>query len=400
MNTNNQDKIIHVLGGGTNQLPLVQKIKNMGYKVLVTDMYENPPCKKEADFFEQINTTDKEATLKCSEKYKIYRIITDQTDVAVPTVAFISDALKLPSIGYEVALIFTNKYMMREKLRVKNLDLIPEFNYFSNVVDCINFYEKNKDKKLIIKPVNSQGSKGVFILQESNYKEAISDSFLESKNRGILLEQFIGGHEFSVEAYTENGKTYDLAITKKYHYIENDCIDEKNTYLGDVAPEIEKILFEANRKIIEALGLPFGISHAEYKVEKGKVYLMEIAARGAGGSISSYIIPFLTDFDPLQALINHILGIPNNIIINDYKRRYAILKFFNFKKGKVKNIYFNSSIAKDLLFFTLDIKSGDTIRPIKDSRDRAGYFIVHGFDRNEVIQKEKLVESSVQIEYE
>jgi len=400
MNTNNQDKIIHVVGGGTNQLPLVNKIKKMGYKVLVTDMYENPPCKKDADFFEQINTTDKEATLKSALKHNIYRIITDQTDVAVPTVAFISDSLNLPSIGYDTALLFTNKYMMREKLKTRLPTYIPEFQYFLTVSDCIDFYEKNRDRKLIVKPVNSQGSKGVFILKDSNYREAISVSFLESKNRGVLVEHFIGGHEFSVEAYTENGSTYDLAITKKYHYIENDCIDEKNTYLGDVSAEIEKILFDANRKIIKALGLPFGISHAEYKVENGKVYLMEIAARGAGGSISSYIIPFLTDFDPLQALINHILDIPNEIKINDYKRRYAILKFFNFKKGKIKKIYINSDATKDLLFFTLDIKPGETINPIRDSRDRPGYFIVHGFDRNEVIRKEKLVESSVQVEYE
>ncbi len=50
--------------------------------------------------------------------------------------------------------------------------------------------------------------------------------------------------------------------------------------------------------------LPYGVTHAEYKVTStGEIYLIEVAARG-GGSISSKIIPYLTGFEPNRALVN------------------------------------------------------------------------------------------------
>ena len=63
---NDKAKLIHVVGGGFNQIPLVQKAKQMGYCVLVTDMNINPPCKEYADYYEQIDTTNKQATLSCA----------------------------------------------------------------------------------------------------------------------------------------------------------------------------------------------------------------------------------------------------------------------------------------------------------------------------------------------
>ena len=57
------NKLIHIVGGGPNQISLIKKAKELGLKVLVSDMYANPPGRDYADFFEQINTIDKEATL-------------------------------------------------------------------------------------------------------------------------------------------------------------------------------------------------------------------------------------------------------------------------------------------------------------------------------------------------
>jgi phosphoribosylaminoimidazole carboxylase (NCAIR synthetase) len=65
-----QDKVIHIVGGGYNQLPIVRLAKSMGLKVVVTDMYDNPPCKALADVFEKVDTTDKENTLNVCGYYR------------------------------------------------------------------------------------------------------------------------------------------------------------------------------------------------------------------------------------------------------------------------------------------------------------------------------------------
>src|SRR5712692_8200909 len=96
-----QKKLIHIVGGGFNQVPLVEGAKAMGFRVLVTDMYKDPPARALADHCEQIDTANKEDTLKCAKKYGIDYVVTDMTDAAVPTVAYIAENLGLPGIGHE-----------------------------------------------------------------------------------------------------------------------------------------------------------------------------------------------------------------------------------------------------------------------------------------------------------
>lgn len=397
-------KLMHVVGGGFNQVPLVEKAKAMGLRVLVTDMYENPPARAHADHFEQIDTTHRVATLRCAEQYRVDYVVTDQTDVAVPTAAFIAESLGLPGIGYETALRFTNKYMMRTAMAAAGLGAyIPEHHYFERAEDAVAFCEGlERASDFLVKPINSQGSKGVCVLgkRRAELSQHVFDAYRESQGRGVLVERFVQGFEYSVETFVRDRAVHTLTLTKKYHYRDNPCLDERNTFLGDVAPELERELFRANERIIQGLQLEFGMTHAEYKIAAGQVYLIEIAARGAGGSIAGKIIPFLTGFDCTEALLNVLIGRPFDITIDDYKQKFAVLKFFDFEPGRVKRLVVNERVVHDLMAFTLDVTEGMTIVRPRDSRDRPGYFIVHGTDRDQVLQREKAVEAAVQVEYE
>ncbi len=392
-------KIIHIVGGGFNQLTLVKTAKKLGLEVLVTDYNENPPCREFADYYEQVDTTNKELSLEAAKKYNIDYVTSDQTDVAMPTVAYIAEMLGLKGMGYQTSLNFTNKYIMRRALAGELQANIPENYYFDEVSAAIGFCEGLADiDDYLVKPINSQGSKGVSRLSK-DYVRLIKVAFDESKERGIMVEKFIGGFEFSVEAFVNEGKVHNLTLTKKYHYGSNPCIDERNTYLGDVDSELEQKIFDLNTKIIQKLGLSFGSTHAEYKVDKNHVYLIEIAARGAGGSIASHIIPYLTGFNPTETLIKQLMGEKVEIKYSDYKKKFAVLRFFNFPAGKVKKIYKDETLIKETLVFTLETKEGDTIKTVKDSRDRPGYFVVVSEDRDTVLKMEKVLLSSVRVEY-
>lgn len=397
-------KKIHIVGGGLNQVPLVQRAKARGLSVLVTDMYADAPAQEYADEFVRVDTTELEQTLAVAKDHHIDFITTDMTDVAVPTVAYIAEALGLPGIGYETAIRFTNKYVMRKVLSQKLPAVLPESCFFERPADALEYCRsRNADQTRLVKPINSQGSKGVFILAKDEPKtwgDLVHTAFNESQQRGLLVERYVEGFEYSVETFVRDGVVHNLTLTKKYHYDQNPCLDERNTFLGDVAPELEEKLFRVNAEVIRALGLPFGMTHAEYKIENGQVYLMEIAARGAGGGISSFIVPYLTGFDTLNALISIQLGEPFDIKVSDYKDRFAVLKFFNFAPGKIKKIIRNEPAIQEAHFFTLTSKVGDVLVPPRDSRDRPGFFIVKGEDRQKVLRLEKSVEAAVRIEYE
>lgn len=390
-----------VVGGGLNQLDLVRRAKLRGCWVAVSDINDNPPCRAEADEFFQIDTTNKTETFDVAKSAQISAVVTDQSDVAVPTVAYIAEELRLPGIGFETALRFTNKYLMRKAVAHSRRDLLPDSLLFENEPELIahlNSPSLNLSE-LLVKPLNSQGSKGVARLNSSNFREATSIAFRESRGHGVLLEEFIDGDEFSVETFVLEGKVHNLAVTRKFHYPHNDCIDYRNTYLGDIPFDLENRLYSINEAIISILGLKTGSTHGEYKVQGDRVVLMEIAARGGGGNISGKIIPFLTEFSPTDALLDFALGVTPTVDANSYRSRFAVLRFFDFSPGRVKNVSHQPLPNNELLHFELNIKPRDVIRPILSSRDRVGYFIVGSDNREKVLSAETSVIESISVEY-
>jgi len=391
--------LLHVVGGGFNQIALIRKAKARGMRVLVTDRIDNPPGRGHADLFEVADTTDKERTLCHAERHGVDYVATDETDVAVPTVAYVAEHLGLPGIGYERALVFTHKHRMRSALEVAAGAYLPESHHFTSAERAVAFHRGcDPAVPYLVKPIDSQGSKGVRRL-DGDFERQVAAAFDASPRGSVVVERFIDGPEYSVEAFVRDGKVNNLCVTTKYHYDENPCLDERCTFLGDVDPGVEQALFEANQKIITVLGLPFGSTHAEFKIAEGKVYLIEVAARGAGGGISSLIIPHLTGFEPLEALLASLANEPYDVEVRDYKQRCAVLRFFNWAPGTIRQIEIDDAVVSGLAGFRLDVASGDRLQPPRDSSDRPGYFIVTGTAVDEVLRRERLALSAVRIEY-
>jgi len=391
--------LLHIVGGGINQVPLVKTAKKLGFRVLVTDMYPSPPCRDLADCFEQINTTDLTKTLACSKRYQIDHITTDQTDVAVPTVAYIAEKLGLSGIGTDIAEIFTNKYNMRKALSKRLNHCIPDFKFFDSADKAVNYFGRmNPDRQFIVKPVNSQGSKGVSIL-DSNIQSKIYNAYHESNNCGVILERFITGSEYSVESFIQGDLVHNLYLVSKDHYRTNECLDVRNTFFRDNTEPFKSEIFDLNEQIIKSLGLKMGNVHAEYKVQDNQIYLIEIAARGGGGGISGKIIPYLTGFDPLEAQLKQLLGKLYDVEYKIYSNRYAILKFFDLPVGKIKSISNENIHSDNLLEFNMNVTTDSVIKKPNSSNERVGYFIAVGNSKEEVLRIEKEVENSIKVEY-
>jgi len=389
-----------IIGGGNNQLQLIKEARARELRIVVTDMFSDPPAKKLADKFFQIDTTDRTGTLEIARLTNIAAVVTDQSDVAVPTAAYVAERLGLPGIGFETSLKFTNKYVMRTALQLTESDLLPKSTFFKESSELFDFLKKSliNPTELLVKPINSQGSKGVARLRTHDNTDLILVAFREARGQGVLLESFITGDEFSVEAFVVDGEVTNLAVTRKFHFPQNDCIDFRNTYLGDVSMNLQQRLYEANSRVIASLGLNTGSTHAEFKVDANNICLMEIAARGGGGNISSKIIPYLTGFSPTAALLDFALGKTPEVKVDDYRRRFAILRFFDFHPGTVSHVSTHADHIAGLLHFELNLSAGNQVRPILSSRDRVGYFIVADEERNRTLELEEQVLDSVDIE--
>ena len=295
---------ILVLGAGSLQVPLIQTVKSRGYRAIVVSLYEDEPGMQIADEKVIADFCDEDIILDYALKYDICGILTDQTDIPVRTVAYVAEKMNLPGIGYETACIFTNKFLMREKCQELGIPTI-RFRLAYGIGDAILFYEEI-GRDVILKPINNQGSKGVYRISSldelyAKYQEA------ERYSRGepILVEEYIAGEEMVIEALTYNGVTEGLICGDTYYFNIPDTFSAKQRLFPSCKNSslIDKAL-SLNKTIVEGFGLKNGITHGEYIISKEQIYLIEIAARGGGVYISSDIIPLMTGFDTNSFIVS------------------------------------------------------------------------------------------------
>ena len=105
---------IMIVAGGTWQCPIVRLAKSMGHEVLCTNLYADSPAFIYADESRVANVLDKEKNLQIAREFAPDAVLTEQTDIAVSTVAYLAEQLGLKGISVKIASRFTNKYVMRQ----------------------------------------------------------------------------------------------------------------------------------------------------------------------------------------------------------------------------------------------------------------------------------------------
>lgn len=396
-----------VLSGMPAQFPIINKLHEFGCEVYDVNLLENSPAFEIADHFAVMNILDKEACLNYARENNIDAIMSEQCDIATTTIAYVATELGLPNIGNKMARLYTNKFAMRE-FGTKNGIPTPEYRICYNIQEAIEFFN-NLGKKMIIKPLDSNSSRGVYTIEtiedlKSHFDSSMANSLRE---KAVLCERYIRGTEFTIDGIvTKNGHVC-LAISEKHHYPHNDNIADELFFSHNSDKFNYDLLRETNDKFVNLSGLKFGLTHAEYKYEDGQYYLIEIGARGGGNYIGSTIVPIMSGVDNYDYLVKKYLGIDfdDAVAIDPSLRdRCCVLKFFDTpdKGGIVKNIkgldFINNN--QNVLDFKLNFEIGDQIEPARDDAARIGYYIAYAESRDELRALMQEIENAFCIELE
>lgn len=298
-------KNIMVLGAGALQVPLINRVIQKGYNPVVVSLHSDEPGMQMVKDTIVADFVDKELMLQYARQYNIAGIVTDQTDLPVRAIAYVSEQMGLPGIGYETACLFTDKFKMREKCRELGIATL-EYKLVDCYDDAREFFV-SLGKPVIIKPLHNQGSKGVCKVSTlSDLEEKYGEAERYSQGDKILLEEFVKSEEeLVIEGVALDGWCENLICGDTYYFNIPDVFSARQRIFPSVKnPEIVEQTLSLNKRIIEGFGLSRGLTHGEYIVSEGKVYLIEIAARGGGVYISSDIIPLMTGFDTTSFIID------------------------------------------------------------------------------------------------
>lgn len=393
---------IMVVAGGDWQVELIKKAKSMGHYVICSNLYEDSPAFPFADACEVADVLDKERNLEIAKKYMPDAVISDQSDIAVPTVAYLNEKLGLRGIGVDKANLFTDKSMQREFCKTNDI-AIPDYKVCKSVDDAMPLLEKHG--KIVIKPIDSQSSRGVYTIESrAQLEEKSADSIAWSNRRKVFLaEEYIEGDEFTIDGLVINGHHYPLCISVKEMYPQNQNISrtQKYSYLSDIHDY--DLLRRTNKHLIELMGLSMGLTHSEYRFHEGKYYLIETGARGGGSNLSGKIVPFMSEVDNYEYLIKEALG---ESVDEEYvrdktfdSRKYVIMHFFDFGEGivnRVEGVDFLKSHPM-MIDYQLEVRQGDVLKQPAYGRLRPGHFILGADDRKDVLKEAERIIKEVKV---
>jgi len=308
-------KTLLIVSGGVQAIHGIKRAKDFGCHVVVSDLNPNAPGFDLADDRLIASTYDPAQTLAAAENYHrtvrpIDGVITIGCDAPL-TVATVADRLKIPGIPIEAAELAQDKLAMKRRFAEAGVP-VP---WFAPLADAEQLHAiiKQRGYGLVVKPVDSRGSRGVQRLKPGADLEAVFDrAAAQSPTRRVMVEEYLAGAQISTESILIEGDGFTPGFSdRNYEYL-----DRYAPYFiengGDLPSHLDEKTQEAVKRTAEAAGRALGVSTGNIKgdlvVVGGKPYVIELAARASGGYFCTREIPLNTGVDFIGAVIKIALG--------------------------------------------------------------------------------------------
>ena len=374
-------KAILVFGVGILQGSLIRRAQDMGLFVVGIDPCGEAYCRDVVDVFEVVGGQDFEGTIAVAKKYNVSAIVTTATDKPLVMMARVAKELGLRFFSEETAIVSTDKFLMKERFMASGIPCAKG--------KVVSTEEEASDMMfpIIVKPRDNSGSRGVKLcnnLQE--LKEAIQEALNNSKKNTVLVEEFIEGREFSIEALHYDGKSEVIQFTEKkttpFPY---------NVELGHKQPanisdaEKDEIRLMINR-IAHCMSFENCASHTELKINERGIFIIETSPRLGGDYITSVLTPLSTGVNLEEQLLHIALDESVDTKTGRIEKASAVC-FFSLPEGKVVAIDEKINEVSNwphIHSFQLKLRVGDKVNKITSSLNRYGQFVVTGIARGEV----------------
>lgn len=395
------DELIFVTAG-KEQTTAIKKANQMGWKTIGIDL--NPNAVGLRHCFKKITGVDFNLPETILEKVQE---ICDQPKGAISfcsdsgqlIAAQIREHLQLPGDDLIVTRNFRDKSTQREIWdQVFPTDFL--WRVATSYTEALEIFQEFIGK-VVIKPVDSSGSRGVSIVERHrDPRDAIETAFLYSNSKVILIEEYIEGVEFTVDSFSLKGEVYPLLVTRK---------KKASAQLPTVAKELEVLTPQDSvwenilRSVtlgIKALGKMNGPTHTEVIVTpRNHVHLIESSARGGGFGLASRLIPMATGVDYTSLCVREAMGMPIDVDELKYKDiRSGILRFLMGIKGTVNRIEgFEMFANKENIFCEPLVNLGDQIKEATADADRLASFFVVAEDSRAARKLVDQIEQQVKI---
>jgi biotin carboxylase len=383
-------KRILFLGGSKFQIPPIKYAKEQGHYVITCDYLPDNPGHKYADEYHNVSTTDKEEVLALAEKLKVDGIVAYASDPAAPTQAYVANLMGLPSNPYESVEILSRKDYFRTFLG-ENGFLVPKSASFESIGRAFAWFDE-LEKPVIVKPVDSSGSKGVSkVYTEEELLHAFTHALEFSRAKRVVIEEFFvrDGYQVAGDGFVVDGKLVFRCWANEHF----DKLCNLFVPIGESFPSVmtDYTLQQAQsetQRLLDLLNMKQGALNFDFHYNaKGDFSFLELGPRN-GGNLIPEVIKYATGVDLIKYTVDSALGLDcSDLQMKEVDGFYSSYMLHAIEDGIVKEIWYSDEIRKNIIEENIFIDIGDEVKKFDGSHHTLGTMIMKFDSQEEMLEK-------------
>lgn len=381
-------KKILLLGGSSQQVVAIKTAKKLGYYTILCDYLEDNPGQFTSDKFYLASTTDKELILRIAIDEKIDGIIAYASDPAAPTAAYVAEKMGLPGNPYQSVETLCNKDKFRKFLKDNGFN-VPKAFGFSNIDEIRDAPDVFK-LPVIVKPVDSSGSKGATVLNSwEGLEDAVKFAFSFSRCKRAIIEEFIENklpYLIGGDLFVWNGEVVMWGLMNCHRDLNVNPLVPVGKSFPPNADIIDldsiKITLQG---IIEKLKIKSGAMNVELVVDKNdKVWPIDIGPRNGGNMIPD-LLTNIFKVDVVKMTIQTAMGESPDMPFSTPVGCYATHNLHSDRNGKFVEIRYSQDIEPFITRECIYINPGDSVEFFDNSSKAIGIVFFH-FNSEEIMK--------------
>ena len=379
-------KKLMVLGGSRYALPVIETAHKLGAHVITCDYLPDNIAHKYSDQYCNVSIIDKEEVLKIAQELEIDGIMSFACDPGVVTAAYVAEKMGLPSCGsYEAVSILQNKARFRRFLTDNGFN-VPKIHSYNSVEDAIR--EKDTiEYPVIVKPVDSAGSKGVTrVNSPDELFAAVEHAFDYSLGNQIIIEDYLEkvGYSSDTDCFSVDGKLRFVSFNSQ-RFDEssgNPYAPAAYSWPSSMPSEVEKELTNEIQKVITLLNLGSSIYNVETRLAtNGKPYIMEISPRGGGNRLAE-CLKYATGVDLIDGAVRAAIGMPiENISQKPYSGHWAEVILHSENDGVFQDLWISEAVKDCVVEKDLWVQKGDKVFGFDSANKAIGTLVLNFKDQ-------------------
>ncbi len=394
-------KTLMVLGASAPQVQLIRAARGLGYRTVVCSIPGAYPGFAVADETAYADISDPEAVLDAAKQFHVDGIATCCLDTGVRALGYACEKLGLPGLSERAAVCSADKWSMKNAFMAAGVNTARFYRVTDR--DSLAGALEKLDMPVILKAVDLQGSKGIYICRSAEDAFASLEKVMALSRRDYcIVEEFIEGTELGAQAFVYRGRVLFVLPHGDNTYMSATAVPIGHYVPIDAPAEVLAAAEEQVRRAIAAIGLDNCAVNVDLIEKDGKIYVIELTGR-AGATCLPELVSIYYGLDYYAMIAAMAVG-DDPLALFDRREdghvANASRMLLSDRSGTVRRIVDNVVRDESIFDLSVIVKEGDQVEKFTNAKDRLGQIIVRGATTEECFRRIDEILSQFIIEIE